>query len=79
MVIDGKQITKVVHVHFIHGHANYYFGSIHAVFKKFSFDDIGRTIDYVEKNGLQIYGVALISSTMAFLPEQWIVPAGIRK
>lgn len=25
----------------------------------FSFDDIGRTIDYVEKNGLQIYGVAL--------------------
>lgn len=41
MVIDGKQVTKVVHVHFIHGHANYYFGSVHAVFKKFSFDDIG--------------------------------------
>lgn len=41
MVIGGKQITKVVHVHFIHGHANYYFGSVHAVFKKFSFDDIG--------------------------------------
>ena len=41
MVIDGKQVTKVVHVHFIHGHANHYFGSVHAVFKKFSFDDIG--------------------------------------
>ena len=41
MVIDGKQVSKVVHVHFIHGHANHYFGSVHAVFKKFSFDDIG--------------------------------------
>ena len=41
MVIDGKQVTKVVHVHFIHGHANHSFGSVHAVFKKFSFDDIG--------------------------------------
>ena len=47
MVIDGKQITKVVHVHFINGHANYYFGSVHAVFKKFSIDDIGCSEGYL--------------------------------
>lgn len=41
MIIDGKQVTKVVHVHFIHGHKNYYFGSVHAVFKKFSSEEIG--------------------------------------
>ena len=41
MIIDGKQATKVVHVHFIHGRANYYFGSVRAVFKKFSEEEIG--------------------------------------
>jgi len=28
---------------------------------------------------VKTYGVALISKTMLFVPEQWIVPAGIRK
>lgn len=41
MVIDGKQTQKVVHVHFIHGHTNFYFGSVHAVFKRFSLEEIG--------------------------------------
>ena len=32
---------KVVHVHFLHGHKNYYFGSVSAIFRKFSADDMG--------------------------------------
>ena len=32
---------KVVHVHFIHGHKNFYFGSVSAIFRKFTADDIG--------------------------------------
>ena len=32
---------KVVHVHFFHGHKNYYFGSVSAIFRKFSADDMG--------------------------------------
>ena len=41
-----KQI-KVVHVHFIHGHKNFYFGSVAAIFKKFSENDIGASQEYV--------------------------------
>ncbi len=32
---------KVVHVHFLHGHKNYYFGSVSAIFRKFSANDMG--------------------------------------
>lgn len=32
---------KVVHVHFLHGHKNYYFGSVSAIYRKFSYVDIG--------------------------------------
>lgn len=32
---------KIVHVHFLHGHKNYYFGSVSAIFRKFSESDIG--------------------------------------
>ena len=32
---------KIVHVHFLHGHKNYYFGSVSSIFRKFSADDIG--------------------------------------
>ena len=32
---------KIVHVHFLHGHKNYYFGSVSAIFRKFTADDIG--------------------------------------
>ena len=27
---------KIVHVHFLHGHKNYYFGSVSSIFRKFS-------------------------------------------
>lgn len=39
--------TKVVHVHFIHGRKNYYFGSISAIFSKFSENQIGVSEDYL--------------------------------
>lgn len=32
---------KIVHVHFLHEHKNYYFGSVSAIFRKFSESDIG--------------------------------------
>lgn len=36
-----RKAMKVVHVHFIHGHKNYYFGSVRAIYKKFTKEDIG--------------------------------------
>lgn len=39
--------TKVVHVHFIHGRKNYYFGSIAAIYSKFSENQIGVSEDYL--------------------------------
>lgn len=38
-----KQLRKVIHVHFIHGHKNYYFGSVSALFRKFSAEELGCT------------------------------------
>lgn len=32
---------KVVHVHFLHGRKNFYFGSVSAIYRKFSEEDIG--------------------------------------
>lgn len=32
---------KVVHVHFLYGHKNYYFGSVAAIYRKFSEKSIG--------------------------------------
>ena len=32
---------KVIHVHFIHGRRNYYFGSVSAIYRKFTSADIG--------------------------------------
>ncbi len=39
--------TKVIHVHLLNGRKNHYFGSIHAVFQKFSEDDLGCTEEYL--------------------------------
>ena len=38
-----KHLRKVIHVHFIHGHKNYYFGSVSALFRKFSEKELGCT------------------------------------
>lgn len=36
-----KRHIKVIHVHFLHGHKNYYFGSVSGVYRKFTDADIG--------------------------------------
>lgn len=32
---------KIIHVHFLVNHKNYYFGSVSAVYKKFTASDLG--------------------------------------
>lgn len=43
----SERFIKVVHVHFLHGHKNYYFGGIRAIFRKFSERELGVTEDYL--------------------------------
>lgn len=43
---ENKPI-KVVHVHFLHGRKNYYFGSVRAIYKKFSEEELGVSESYV--------------------------------
>lgn len=38
---------KIIHVHFLHGRKNYYFGSVSAVYKKFSREEIGVSESYL--------------------------------
>lgn len=42
-----KQLRKVIHVHFIQGRRNYYFGGVAAVFRKFSEKDLGCSEKYL--------------------------------
>ena len=44
---NKKQVTKIVHVHFIHRHKNFYFGSVAAIYKRFSEKDIGVGQEYL--------------------------------
>ena len=44
---NAQYRIKVVHVHFLHGHKNYYFGSVAAIFKKFSEKEIGAGYEHV--------------------------------
>ena len=39
--------TKIIHVHFFNGRKNYYFGSIRAIFQKFTEDELGCTEEYL--------------------------------
>jgi len=50
---SAKYQIKVIHVHFIHGHKNYYFGSVAAIFKKFTVNDIGVGQEYLRHQLLQ--------------------------
>lgn len=40
---------KIIHVHFLVSHKNYYFGSVRAVFKKFSEETIGCNESYLRR------------------------------
>ena len=39
--MTASRRIKVIHVHFIHGRKNYYFGSVSAIYRKFTDRDIG--------------------------------------
>ena len=43
----NRKNEKVIHVHFYAGHRNYYFGSVSALFRMFSEEDIGYSEEYV--------------------------------
>lgn len=36
-----SKTVKIIHVHFINGHRNYYFGSVRAIYKMFSLEELG--------------------------------------
>lgn len=36
-----SKTVKIIHVHFINGHRNYYFGSVRAIYKMFSPEELG--------------------------------------
>ena len=38
---------KVIHVHLFNGKKNFYFGSVTAIFKKFSEEEIGYSKEYI--------------------------------
>ena len=38
---------KIIHVHFLVSHKNYYFGSVTAMFKMFTEKDIGYSLEYI--------------------------------
>lgn len=42
-----KQYRKVIHVHFLYNHRNYYFGSVAALFRKFSESDLDCSESYL--------------------------------
>ena len=44
---EAKYQIKVIHVHFLHGHKNFYFGSVAAIYKRFSEKDIGVGQEYL--------------------------------
>ena len=46
-VMKEKQLRKVIHVHLINGHKNYYFGSVSAVYRKFTAKELGCSEKYL--------------------------------
>lgn len=61
---NKKQVTKIVHVHFIHGHKNFYFGSVSAIYRKFSEEEIGCTADFL-RHQLSYDGSSYINKNVA--------------
>ena len=42
-----SKTVKIIHVHFINGHRNYYFGSVRAIYKMFSPEELGCSETYL--------------------------------
>ena len=47
MYFFDMKTVKVIHIHFLTSHKNYYFGSVRGIFKKFSEAEIGCTENYL--------------------------------
>ncbi len=61
-----KHNIKVVHVHFLHGHKNFYFGSVAAIFKKFSEKEIGVSYEYL-RHQLKVDGNHYINDEVVII------------
>lgn len=44
---EEKQYRKVIHVHFLHNHRNYYFGSVVALFRRFTEEELDCSAAYL--------------------------------
>lgn len=42
-----KQYRKVIHVHFLYNHRNYYFGSVAALFRRFTEEELDCSAAYL--------------------------------
>lgn len=62
---------KIVHVHFLVSHKNFYFGSVAAIFKKFSEKDIGYSEEYI-RHALVEDGNHLLSSKVLIIRSRLI-------
>ncbi len=45
--MKNKKIIKVIHVHFLNGRKNKYFGSVSAIFQNYSEDALGCSEEYL--------------------------------
>lgn len=60
----GTVMTKVIHVHLIHGRKNYYFGSISAIYTVLTEDEVGIKKSSLLHAGLADGGVILNKKAM---------------
>ena len=68
--MSSKSI-KVIHVHFLNGRKNFYFGSVSAVFQRFSEEDLGCTEEYI-RHVLTADGSSHLSSKAYFFRSHLI-------
>lgn len=62
-------MTKVIHVHLLHGRKNYYFGSISAVYSVLTEDEVGIKKSSLLHAGLSDGGVILNKKAMILQGE----------
>ena len=64
-------MTKVIHVHFLNGRKNYYFGSVRAIYQKFTVKELGCSEDYL-RHVLKEDGNIHLSSKACFIRSHLI-------
>ena len=60
----GTDMTKVIHVHLLHGRKNYYFGSISAIYSVLTENEVGIKKSSLLHAGLADGGVILNKKAM---------------